>query len=360
MELTKQAINQYASRIDGLRGYELIVSKVERNITENPDIAIESCRSLVEGLGKKALQLLSTRYQESKSLRKDCENSFTVLVDTAFNEIFSHTVEAEVFVHLSHALDKISALRNTRGDISHGRAYPKPVESTIALARSVVLVTDGISSLMIYQIAMRLPEAAPEETFDYTSEQMAPFNNWLDESIKDFPIKTVRYSEILFEKDYAAYKEIYEDEYIPSLEPAKAAEAPQEPAMEEPIRGTEDPKAEQPAEPKERAAVEVLSVNFDEDAFWTSDRMEEVQAFAEKEEFDFERMHQFINDYLAFERPPRVDDLLSAYEGEMHRVKDWLIVRDEMMERLMPLLEKYERESHEILAQKRAEKAGGV
>jgi hypothetical protein len=348
MELTKQAINQYASRIDGLRGYELIVSKVERNITENPDIAIESCRSLIEGLGKKALELLCARYQESKSLRKDCENSFTVLVSTAFNEIFAYTIEAGVFEHLSNALDKISALRNTRGDISHGRAYPKQVESTVALARSVALVTDGISSLMIYEIAMRLPEAAPEETLDYKSEQMAPFNNWLDESIEDFPIKTVRYSEILFEKDYDAYKEIYEDEYLRSLEPLKV------------VKHAPATRAAKLAKSKKRPVVEVLSVDFDEDAFWTPERLEEVRAFAEKEEFDFERMKQFINDYLAFERPPRPDDLFSAYMGEMHRVKDWLIVRDEMMERLVPLLEKYDRESYEVLARKKAESSKGV
>jgi hypothetical protein len=50
MELTRTAIHKNQSLITGLDGYILLVDKIENNVTPNPDIAIESCRSLIEGL----------------------------------------------------------------------------------------------------------------------------------------------------------------------------------------------------------------------------------------------------------------------------------------------------------------------
>ena len=355
MNTVVDLIKQNSDRHQHFEQYFAVIETAEQNKHANPDICIESCKSLIEGVSKTILVNLDP----TKTFGNIDDDDLTTIFKAAVKKLGEKSADFEPdfagrFGSIIHVLGEI---RNKRGDISHGRVAPKQVFSSAQLAASMTQMTAGIVVYLLEHY-YRLPLSMGE--FDYGSDVMAPYNEWLDESIKNFPIAKTRYSVVLFEKDYDAYKAIYEDEYLPSLEPEKIAEAPQEPVPEEPVKVVDAPKAEQPAEPKKRATVEVLSVNFDEEAFWTSDRMEEVRAFAEKEEFDFERMHQFINDYLAFEKPPRPDDLFSAYRGKMHRVKDWLIVRDEMMERLVPLLEKYDRESYEVLARKKAESTKGI
>ena len=48
MNLTKQAISNNKTIIPGIEGYLTLVSKIEKNVSINPDIAIESCKSLIE------------------------------------------------------------------------------------------------------------------------------------------------------------------------------------------------------------------------------------------------------------------------------------------------------------------------
>ena len=59
MELTKIAIQKHKQDIEGLDGYITVINKIEDNVSLNPDIAIEACKSLIEGLCKKALELLN-------------------------------------------------------------------------------------------------------------------------------------------------------------------------------------------------------------------------------------------------------------------------------------------------------------
>ncbi|HZH86673.1 MAG TPA: hypothetical protein VFD77_05100, partial [Brumimicrobium sp.] len=178
MELTKQSISNHSRLIPGIEGYLTLIDKIEENKSIHPDIAIETCKSLLEGLCLKGLSLLSDKYINSKSLRTKCKNDLKALTNTAFDEVYTDYVESQVHESLANmlidisvtqkikdnakrkvrdqaieAIAKVSAIRNERGDISHGRVYPKRQESSIALSKSICSITDGICSFMIEQIA---------------------------------------------------------------------------------------------------------------------------------------------------------------------------------------------------------------
>ena len=178
MELTKQSISNHSRLIPGIEGYLTLIDKIEENKSIHPDIAIETCKSLLEGLCLKGLSLLSDKYINSKSLRTKCKNDLKVLTNTAFDEVYTDYVESQVHESLANmlidisvtqkikdnakrkvreqaieAVAKVSAIRNERGDISHGRDYPKSQESSITLSKSICSITDGICSFMIEQIA---------------------------------------------------------------------------------------------------------------------------------------------------------------------------------------------------------------
>ncbi|WP_460923745.1 type I restriction endonuclease subunit R, EcoR124 family [Pontibacter brevis] len=331
MELIKEAISSHSRLIPGIEGYLTLVDKVEKNVNINPDIAIESCKSLIEGLCLKALSLLSDSYISSKSTRTKCKNDLKVLTHMAFDEVYSNYVESQIHESLSNMLidvsvaqkikdnakrkvkeqavetiGKVSAIRNERGDISHGRSYPKEQESSIKLAKSISSITDGIGSFMIEEIATQyLAKLKEQDKLIY--EDLADFNSWLDEKHHVLSIK-IDFSKLLFENAYEKYEEFYFTEYvdlfeteqeIPSVETIVEAEpTPEETAIiaVEPVQRTEP-------------VIETLVSNFNENEFWTAEKAEQLRTFSAVENLDDEKLEALINEFLFTEKVPLRDDV---------------------------------------------------
>ena len=204
MKLTREAISESKTKLPGIEGYLTVVAKIEENVLSNPNIAIESCKSLIEGLCLKALSLVSDAYINSKSVQSDCKNDLKKLTKMAFDEVYSNVVESQVHESLANmiidtsvsarikskakrkvkeqavkSVAKVSALRNERGDISHGRIYPKKQESTVHLAKSIQSITDGICSFMITETTSQYEVKRKKENQLYYEGQ-EEFNSWLD------------------------------------------------------------------------------------------------------------------------------------------------------------------------------------
>lgn len=245
MDLTKNAISKYQTNIIGLNQYLLVVKEIEDNKILNPDISIDSCKSLIEGLCKKALSLISDEYNTNKSFKKQCEK-FDKLLDNTFNKVFKEAFEVDLIKSFSkilyqknktnelilksselsrtntiNAVNAIVKLRDTRGDISHGRLYPKLTTTSYHLMNSIIGITDSICSYLIIEMSLRYFEKLEHETKvnelkDYRSN--SDFNHWLNESLDfEFPVKKTSYSRVLFDNDFDLYQEIYFDEYYPNL-----------------------------------------------------------------------------------------------------------------------------------------------
>ncbi|MBF4983835.1 hypothetical protein FNJ87_05630, partial [Nonlabens mediterrranea] len=236
MELTKAKIEEFKDEIEGLTGYNLIVKEIEENLPKNPDISIESCKSLIEGLCKKSLELVSDKYNGDKQLRKSCEGNMSTLVKTAFEEVYRTAFEKDMHLSLYNivknknrvdrlmasatlemqknakkAVDKITAIRHDRGDISHGRIYPKPTESELHLAKSIQSITDGICSFMIHELAIQY-EIKKEDDKKLVYKKEEEYNEWLDDQ-NDNLITKIDFSRLLFDNSYEKYEEIYYAEY---------------------------------------------------------------------------------------------------------------------------------------------------
>lgn len=368
MELTKQSISNHSRLIPGIEGYLTLIDKIEENKSIHPDIAIETCKSLLEGLCLKGLSLLSDKYINSKSLKTKCKNDLKILTNTAFDEVYTDYVESQVHESLANmlidisvtqkikdnakrrvrkqaieAIAKVSAIRNERGDISHGRDYPKVQESSIALSKSISSITDGICSFMIEQIAEKyLLKLKTQNRLIY--HDLTDFNDWLDEMHHVSSIK-VDFSKILYENAYDKYEEYYYTEYIDLVE---TEEEPDEEAVstieeeevkeviEEAIEAetlTEQPVAEETEKPIEKQ-VEKLVTDFDEENFWTEDKIQALQEFAEEENLKSEELKEVVNEYLFSEKPPLRDDVAKTM-NERPKLSEFKTIVSSLTDRIM-------------------------
>ncbi len=345
MELTKQSILNHSRLIPGIEGYLTLIDKIVENKSIHPDITIETCKSLLEGLCLKGLSLLSDKYINSKSLRTKCKNDLKVLTNTAFDEVYTDYVESQVHESLANmlidisvaqkikdnakrkvreqaieAIAKVSAIRNERGDISHGRDYPKTQESSITLSKSISSITDGICSFMIEQIAEKyLIKLKTKDRLIY--QDLSDFNDWLDEMHNVSSIK-VDFSKILYENAYDKYEEYYYTEYIDLVEieedQTKETETKIEREVKEVINeaikakgSTEQPVSEETSRPTEKQ-VEKLVTAFDEESFWSDIKNQALQKFAEEENLNGDELKEVINEYMFSEKPPLRDDVAKA------------------------------------------------
>jgi len=370
MELTKQSISNHSRLIPGIEGYLTLIDKIEENKSIHPDIAIETCKSLLEGLCLKGLSLLSDKYINSKSLRTKCKNDLKALTNTAFDEVYTDYVESQVHESLANmlidisvtqkikdnakrkvrdqaieAIAKVSAIRNERGDISHGRVYPKRQESSIALSKSICSITDGICSFMIEQIAEKyLLKLKTQDRLIY--QDLTDFNDWLDEMHHVSSIK-VDFSKILYENAYDKYEEYYYTEYIDLVE---TEEEPDEEAVstieeeevkeviEEAIEAetlTEQPFAEETKKPIEKQ-IEKLVTDFDEKTFWTDAKNQALQEFAEAENLKSEELKEVVNEYLFSEKPPLRDDVAKTM-NEKPKLSEFKTIVPSLTDRIMAL-----------------------
>ena len=366
MELTKQGILNHDTLIPGIRGYLVLVDKIEENKDSNPDITIESCKSLLEGLCLKGLSLLSDKYNQSKSLRTKCKNDLKVLTNLAFDEVYTDFVESQVHESLSNllidisvsnkikdnakrkvkeqaiaAIGKVSAIRNERGDISHGRDYPKTFESSVSLSKSIRSITDGICSFMIEQIAEKYRLKIQDEG-KLIYNELEEFNVWLDETHSVLSVK-VDFSKLLYENAYDKYEEYYLMEYLDSVDQDEdEVELP----LDEPQTKIEENDkvqvSESPAndiEPEiqnqdNTSDVITLVSDFKSEKFWNNNRYEQVRLFAEEHNLNRDRLIEILNEFYYEQKRPLRDDVFPVLNVKPD-LKERKTVVDSMTDRIV-------------------------
>src|SRR5690554_2016633 len=381
MELTKQSISNHSRLIPGIEGYLTLIDKIEENKSIHPDIAIETCKSLLEGLCLKGLSLLSDKYINSKSLRTKCKNDLKALTNTAFDEVYTDYVESQVHESLANmlidisvtqkikdnakrkvrdqaieAIAKVSAIRNERGDISHGRVYPKRQESSIALSKSICSITDGICSFMIEQIAEKyLLKLKTQDRLIY--QDLTDFNNWLDQMHHVSSIK-VDFSRIFYDNAYDKYEEYYYTEYLELLEFSEENEniektPPSSEELEVNIIDNEEEQKhsiksdneelssfdggeEQDYKSESTEPAKQLVNEFDEDTFWNEKKHESIQHFAQENNLNNKGIKELIENYLFTEKDPLRDEVV-AIMNEKPKLHERQGVTQELKRKIIEL-----------------------
>lgn len=178
--------------------YLKITSQIEKNIKEMPDLSIEACKSLIEGVCKTILNKAKIEYK-TKGKYIDSPKD---LLQKALNTLktFRTDFDEELVENTCSIVFRISQIRNDRGDLSHGRAVPKTDISSIELAEFIVQLTDGMIRYLL--------DIYFSTDFSYIElkyEDNGEFNNMLDET---HPLEGIlSYSKALFDQDIIAYEQ---------------------------------------------------------------------------------------------------------------------------------------------------------
>lgn len=347
MKKIETLITANINRHPNFEEYFKIVSVIQNNVETNPDICIEACKSLIEGVSKTVLSNLdktisSAELDDFKSVEKLFKTAMTKLSDACDAEF-----EGDFVIRYSGMIQVIGEIRNKRGDISHGRLAPKPIFSSSKLAFAVANMTESILEYILehyFQLDLN-----PIIKLDFDSDDMIDYNLWLDESI-DFPIAKARYSRVLYDNDYDEYESSYID-YLKSIEiedseiikpnleqpiitPVKV-ETPASPFMGDPIE-TLSPESPVDVEPIPEQKTEVIQLvnNFDATTYWTEERIEYLYTFAEAEEIISDKLNPIIDEYLFSGKRPLRDAVVECL-NEKPALKDRAKIVDVLTDKII-------------------------
>ena len=182
-----------------LEYYGSLCDIVDRYVEEKPDITIESCKSIIEGISRLAIHLLA---QEPLNNLKSVK--YEALFKRALKEIEAKShpefkFDENLVNRFGGAVGYFGEIRNQHGDISHGKASLKEQINDAELAEMVIGITDSIGTYML----RKLDQLLTDYKIGYSENEA--FNQYLDEL---YPTDGyVMYSRALYEQDYSLYGE---------------------------------------------------------------------------------------------------------------------------------------------------------
>lgn len=184
LRIKRHHLDYYQSHLDLVEGY----------IDEKPDISIETCKALIEGISKLSLHLLNQEPLDSHN-----DEKFQSLVKRALSELqkgrgFS---DADLCRRLAGVVHYIGEVRNEHCDIGHGRASLKEQVNDADFADLIIGITDNVCSYMLRRL-----DGLAEKVTEY--EDNPAFNAFLDEQ-NPLPGK-ILYSRALFNQEFETYE----------------------------------------------------------------------------------------------------------------------------------------------------------
>lgn len=225
MQRSSKLIKANEAQFPDCAYYLPLFGKARRNIATHPDICIETCKALLEGIAKTIILGLDATATRDDLNRKDVE-PLVKLAGKLLRE--NDDIIEDHFVNriggLAHSL---GALRNARGDISHGKAAPKIEESDRDFARLCLQMTDAVTFYMLQSFFSRTtprpaavaddneaaePEVLPGGIPNTEYDDNPDFNEELD---RQYPLDgKLLYSDALYRlyyEDYLIELEAYHD-----------------------------------------------------------------------------------------------------------------------------------------------------
>jgi Abortive infection C-terminus len=194
MDSFENIVAGFAGEFPDFQYYLKHAKEIKNHEESHPDIAIECCTSLLQGLSKSICYRLDAGIDRKAFEKSSIEHQ----VKEAFKLIGDQSDVAEIA--LPQACSTVARLagelRNKRGDISHGKAVPKEFQSDASLAKLALDVTEALSRYMLCHLILL---SAPSVRY---SDNPA-FNETLDDAGE--PIGSTSYSQLLYRYDFDAY-----------------------------------------------------------------------------------------------------------------------------------------------------------
>jgi hypothetical protein len=224
MERLKKLIIDNSAMLPDFDYYLPIIEKALNYEESRPDTAIECCNSLLQGFSKTII--LNLEYGVDRTdLDKPSEAKSDKLVKRALRCLKDNDdVYEDDFATRGASLAlAIATLRNARGDITHGKAVPKELQSHVSLAvvsnemTGTILryIYSSYLQIVVDRLAIVVPLQAtkdePKPDFDIEYSDNPDFNDRLDQE-NPLPGKML-YSEALF-LSYIEEYQIQLDEFL--------------------------------------------------------------------------------------------------------------------------------------------------
>lgn len=132
---------------DCAKYYIPLIGKARRNLIKYPDISVETCKALLEGISKTVLMHTKPEWERHRIEGM----TFSKLVSHAMHDLRENddVVEDQFKSHVVSFSQSLATLRNHRSDISHGRGAPKINESSRRFAALCFQTTEAIALYML-------------------------------------------------------------------------------------------------------------------------------------------------------------------------------------------------------------------
>ena len=191
----------------GLEHIEEQVKGIEQAVIENPGLAFDLAKTLVESTCRAVLGERSIVYAETDvlpKLFKSATQHLAFLPATASNADDVRKSLAKTLAGLNTAIHGICELRNQCGFASHGSGDPRPVMEGVQALLAAEAADAIVGFLHRVHRQDRTPPTAPSPIFDDNSA----FNNHLDESFGPLMVFDVAFrpSEVLYRMEPETYR----------------------------------------------------------------------------------------------------------------------------------------------------------
>jgi len=207
----------------GLTHIEEQVRSIEQAVVENPALAFDLARTLVETVCRTILGERNVSYSEDDDLPKlfkNASNHLPFLPPTASSEAATRESLKRTLNGLSTAIQGICELRNQCGFASHGSDKPRPAMESVQALMAAEAADTIVGFLHRVHRQDYTPPPSPRALYDDNEA----FNDSVDEThgpIRIFEIE-LRASEVLFQMEPESYR-IYAAEFDGEAERAAAS-----------------------------------------------------------------------------------------------------------------------------------------
>lgn len=197
-----------AAMASGLSHIEEQVKGIERAVIENPGLAFDLAKTVVESVCRTILSELRIPFESDDDLPrlfKTVTTHLPMLPVAASSEVEARRSLTQTLNGLHTALHGVCELRNAYGFASHGSDGPRPVMESVQ-ALLAAQAADAIVGFL-HRVHKQERSALPHVRLEYGDNE--DFNTYVDEvneRVRIFNL-TYRPSEVLFTVDKEAYRD---------------------------------------------------------------------------------------------------------------------------------------------------------
>ncbi len=191
----------------GLAHIEEQVKGIEQAVVENPGLAFDLAKTLVESTCRAVLGERSVAYTATDDLPKlfkSATQNLPFLTPTASDAAEVRKSLAQTLAGLSTAIQGICELRNQCGFASHGAGEPRPVMEAV----QALLAAEAADAIVGFLHRVHRQDRTPPAPTGPSLEDGAAFNALLDEEVGPIQIREALFSasEVLFRMEPETYR----------------------------------------------------------------------------------------------------------------------------------------------------------